>query len=505
MSLYPEQPARPRIAVFAHYDFPRADEVALYAALDALAADLGAEYRVFHALVPDPATVAARDRWRFGTGVLAPLFPEVHANDLAHCEATLRARFDALLATMARFSGQSPSELLQRHEVRESFSFARQVRAWHADVVLSWGLDEGALHAFVATALLALPRIVVLPDAFGSHEHGQLLPLHADQAHTIVALGEQVVGDLAARLGPARRAPVVAPVGSLRTAPVREALARALAAPRDPNAPSRGPRAAFVRHACAPAPAVPRRFVVLGTERTGSNMLVGMLDGRTGVACAGEVFNARAIAEGELNWLAGEVRRDPELLRLRRDDPAALLARMHREGAAAGASTCGCKLLYLHAAVDDRIADAFAGDGELRVVHLLRADRLQRWLSLVRARRSDVWFAAAGSEAVRDDEVVVLDAAATASEFALDEQLEERFRALFRTHASLELDYDDLVQRLPAVAQRLAAFLGADLGALAPKSRKTGPSDVAGAIANLAELRASFRGTRWAHLFGDRR
>ncbi len=281
----------------------------------------------------------------------------------------------------------------------------------------------------------------------------------------------------------------------------RATVAALLARPRAANAPPRGPRAAFTTRPAPPAGATAaQRFVVLGNERTGSNLLVGMLGMRPGVACAGEVFNSRAIDDGVVPWLAGDVR-DAELLRLRASDPAALLARLGHDGVAAGAGLVGCKLLYGQGMVDDRIVDAMVGDAGLRVVHLLRADRLARWLSLARARASDEWFAAAGTRPVRADEPMPLDAQATATEFALSELQEQRFRAVFADHAVLELDYADLDQRLAESARRLGTFFGRDLGAMVPRSQKQGSRDTAAAIANFAALRDAFAGTRWASCF----
>ncbi|MFY9344671.1 MAG: hypothetical protein WAT39_19415, partial [Planctomycetota bacterium] len=186
MTLYPDRPDRPRVAVFARYDFPRADGAGLYERLDALAAALGVEHRVLHSIVGDPATLPSPLRARLGTGLLVVDWPAQHANDVAHCRATLPQRCADLLAAMTHFAGGG--QPVERVEVRAAFAFARQVRAWGASAVVSYGLDEGALQAFVAAALLDLPHVLLLPDAHGEHTYGQLLPLYAGAAHAIVAL-----------------------------------------------------------------------------------------------------------------------------------------------------------------------------------------------------------------------------------------------------------------------------------------------------------------------------
>jgi LPS sulfotransferase NodH len=226
-----------------------------------------------------------------------------------------------------------------------------------------------------------------------------------------------------------------------------------------------------------------------------------MLQVRGDVACASELFNPRLIAEHNLEWLPHRSASTEELLRLRQADPAALLERLWADGASGGATLVGFKLLYGHGVIDDRILDALQAEPDLAVVHLLRADRLQRWLSLARSLATDDWFAAAGATAATQSAPIELAPQATATEFALGELFEARYRATFAAHRSLELDYEDLAQHLPASAQRLGAFLGCDLGVMTPRSQKTGSRDLVRSIANLGELRAAFVGSRWAGLF----
>lgn len=490
--------ARARLAVLAGYEFPSPRYAGLYDVVDRVAAALPADVVFVHSSVADPATLPPGLRARLGEGLLAPSDPDVHADDVRHFERAAPARLQAFLELLARHGGVGVADVLARPEVREAISCARWAQGWSPSLVLSKGLDHGSFRALAIASLLGLPRVCVLADARYGDVYRNLLPLHVQQAAAVIVTHPFVRDELVTRFSAdVLRKTVVWDPTSGDLQPLVTAVRQALARPAESGAPPLGPLAAFATDPRPPQrPATPRPFVVLGAERTGSNMLMAMLADRPAVACANELFNPRAIAEGQLSYLPQSALAAPDLLALRRRDPAGLQAQLGRDAAARGAVCHGWKLLYVHALVDGRVTDALVGDPHLAVVHLLRRDRVARWLSMQRALASDQWLG--GRKA--GDEQIVLPVAATALDFALHELLEARFRAVFAGQRSLELDYDDLVHRLPEVAERLGDFLGVDLRTMAPRTEKTGAPDIARQIANLDELRWAFDGTKWAGL-----
>jgi hypothetical protein len=492
----PSEPAR--VAVFAGAEHPLARHAMFYECVDRAVAALGAEAVFVHAELADPAGLPPHLRARLGTGLYVPFALEVEANDLAHFERTAPVRLHRLAEALARHADGTVGEVLAYGEFRQAVHVARWVQGLGASAVLSLGLDAGAFRAFVVSELLDLPRVAAFAEVLPGDMFRALLPLHVAQARSLLVLHDSVRTTLASRCGDeaAQRA-AVWDVAAGATAPLVGALGPLLAAPRSPAAPALGPRAAFVT---APAPFVAsarsQPFVVVSSERTGSNLLLSLLADRPQFACANELFNPRAIEAGEIDCRPGSALDREALIALRRRDPAGLLAQLGRDADAAGAVRHGFKLHYQHALLDERIVEALVGDPAVRVVHLLRRDRLARWLSLCRARTSDRWYdgQAAG------DATEVLPVPETLADFALQELLEARFRAVFAGHDVLELDYAELADDLPAAGRRLGAFLGVELGEVVPRTRKTGPHDPARGIANLLELRLAFAGTRWAHL-----
>lgn len=473
-----------------------------YRELDGFAAVLDAEVRVFHAAMTDPTTLPPASRARVGTGFFVPQNTRAHANDVEHFRTTMPARFDRLVAALGEATDSSAAGVLVQPEMQAACGFARWIQGWHADLIGAHGLGDGSLIALVAAWLLELPHFLCLDARSEADRFASLLPLHLQRSNGFVVADEASRRSLAARFGDALRDRI-----AVRDAPdaalgPRALLARALATPRPADSPAMGPAAAFATRPSPPTgPGPCRPFVVLGAERTGSNMLVGMLACEPRLACVNEIFNHRLIDAGRLPWLGGQDTNDPELLRLRQANPGALLHRLRTAAATGGAAWAGFKLLYPQAIADDRVVDSLAGDPDIAIVHLLRADRLRRWVSLLRARAEDRWYEAAGDPGsvptTPTHEPLMLDVVETITEFAVVELMTARFRALFRRHRVLELDYDDMRRDLAMTSRSLSKLFGVELGSLVPTSRKTGGEDLSRAIGNLDQLRRALAGTPW--------
>ena len=491
-------PAAERRAVFAAFAgdlYPRADLEPLYAALDDVATAAGGTWRALHVEVGDPRQVAGAARRRYGDGLVAPFDAADNAQAIARFTATVPAAVSALLAELAAVWGCSPAAAAARPEVGQAFAFARWAQSLAPRALVAIGQRLEPLRAVVAARLLDLPCIAVLDGVDLGDPVANLLTVHLRGAAAVVATSASVREELRRRCGDQ----VDPGTFGEGLAAARAALLDAAATPRRSDATPLGGAAAFGPLAAA-APATspgPQPFVVLCAERTGSNLLLGMLAARPDFVVAGELFNLREILAGSVAWPDPLTAEHGELLALRARDPAGLLARLHGDAGRAGATHCGFKLMYGHALQDDRIVAAAAADPRCRVVHLLRRDRLQRWRSHARALATDRWIASVPDDAVR----IELPVVATAADFAATEALEWRFRAAFARCPRLELDYEDLTRHLPQAAMRLGELFGVDLGDLQPRTRKTGPATAAEGIANLDELRAAFAGTRWSPLF----
>ena len=127
-------------------------------------------------------------------------------------------------------------------------------------------------------------------------------------------------------------------------------------------------------------------FVVVSRPRSGSNMLVDVLDQHPAVRCFGELMHPHMISYG-IDPARGEITEaDPGALQARAARPVAFL---RAQAARSGAARVGFKHILEH---DETLVARFAADPGLRIVLLTRRDALAEFRSRVRALRTGEWF-----------------------------------------------------------------------------------------------------------------
>lgn len=242
-------------------------------------------------------------------------------------------------------------------------------------------------------------------------------------------------------------------------------------------------------------------FVLVATERTGSTLLLQMLNSHPSVAAGGELFNANLIDQGRIVWPNHGTLEDSALLELRNTNPIEFIHRLFDEAVQAGHRAVGFKLMYGHGDGNDVVRDYLAHDTNLRVIHLKRRNLLRRQLSNDRARATGVWHAPVGTP--RDPPPAVeIDLERCVTEFIRTQRKQAEYERRFAGHALLELHYEDLAADPVAVAGQALAFLGLEASPeLSAQFERIGVDRLRDAIVNYDELKAHFR--RWASFFEE--
>lgn len=498
-----------RVAAIVTARFPEENQTFAYEQIHRQSLLLDADLRFFACETTDPRYAAGRTKAWLGLGMVTPPSDLVHAADVDHFRRTAPERFDRLLHDMAEIGGMPSDDLLQIQHVRIAISVARWMKAWAPDVLYSYYAIEGSLWAHVAATLLDIPRVLVhygLRDG-EVNTAAPLLPLHVRDALAIVVPSPGVADQLRTRFGPTVDAKLVC----METTPVWESeLARRVAAHLRKRPPSAertdlGAKASFLTAPLTlggPPPITP--FLIGGAERTGSNLLVDMLDSHPHVVSAGELFNTRLIEERRLDTQLSLELDAAEVVALRTASPAACHSHILDKARARGARACGFKLLYYHAQAENRIIDHLSTLPELRVVHLLRQDALARWISQVRAESSDAWWSGAQPTTGKRPGRIVLDPFQALLSLEFTEQAAERFHATFAVQPNvrmLELDYEEMVADFDGTAARVQELLGMDRHPLLVQFQKMGEKEPRAQIDNWDELVDCFADTRWRHLF----
>ena len=227
-----------------------------------------------------------------------------------------------------------------------------------------------------------------------------------------------------------------------------------------------------------------RKFIVLGTHRTGSNLLLSLLNSHPNVVVQGEIF------------LRLEGNCYEEVL----DDTFGRYApEVHN---------VGFKLFYKHPFDDatDGLWKMLGNIRELRVIHLKRRNLLRLALSEKIARKLDWWFVH-GSPLARIHKVrekqVRFDVDELTSFFETVERESEERERYFEESPRLSLHYEDLTSRREETYGKILDFLALPGHLPGTYMRRQNPEGCRQLIVNFGELRRHFRKTRWAGFFEE--
>jgi LPS sulfotransferase NodH len=243
-----------------------------------------------------------------------------------------------------------------------------------------------------------------------------------------------------------------------------------------------------------------QKFVIVGVARTGSTLLLDLLNGHEQVIAFGELFRG----DGAIGWDRWPFRthQSPRLLRLHAARPVefletAVFRRWPREVAAVG-----FKLFYYHARTGSQAAvwDHLRSDPDLAIIHLKRLNLLEQYLSLRLAHATNVWSSLKSAAPV---EPVRLSADDCLRHFQEVQAQEAACDAHFAGRRVLTVTYESLVADRSSAMARVAAHLGLRPGPLEAKVVRQRTEPLSRAIANYEELREAFAGSTWERFFRE--
>lgn len=259
-----------------------------------------------------------------------------------------------------------------------------------------------------------------------------------------------------------------------------------------------------VKPAAVPPVRKAQRFVVVCAERTGSNLLIGLLGSHPACQAAGELFNPRQVESGRV---AGFPPPDQTRLHaLRCASVPDFIAHVFADGERSGYMATGFKFMYGHAKSSPVALDYLRNDTGICIIHLKRRNLLRRFISHRQASQSEVWRRAVDPtlpESRRADYPALrVPFHEVVADMLKHEKRQAEFDEHFQRHRVLEVFYEDLAIAPQEEGARVAAFLGLDVEApLRVETVKTGHDSLPGSVENYEELRAEMR--RWLSFFDD--
>lgn len=246
-----------------------------------------------------------------------------------------------------------------------------------------------------------------------------------------------------------------------------------------------------------------RKFVIVGTQRTGTTLIRTSLDSHPDLICSGEVFKGgrRPYKHPDGYWAfcratpLNRIRHYLARTRNVRDFLSQLLARE-------GAQAIGFKLMYSHARRYPEVVQ-FIGEGGLSVVHVTRRNVLKTLISRDVARVTGVYHRTAESSesTERGQAAISLDPSTLIARLDGVTREEQAWDALLGEHSSLiKVCYEDFVDERVLETQRLLQFLGLRFVELRSPLQRLSPTDMRLIIANYDEVASVLRPTPYHQL-----
>jgi LPS sulfotransferase NodH len=251
------------------------------------------------------------------------------------------------------------------------------------------------------------------------------------------------------------------------------------------------------------------RFVLLSQPRSGSTLVRMSLADHSCVEMFGEIFNDDELIRRKALRTGSRQRRLRGVVEPYQegDDGARFLRERIFAGVDEGPAAVGFKLFHSQARGDPTAATAWdyliAEEG-IRVVHLVRGNLLDSYVSLQLALLTGTWLRPAGSpEPRRDVPPLELDPGACEEYFEEVSADFARAEHSFRHHLRLDIEYErDLCHDFEAALHRIQDFLEVPRVPPTRPLEKQARRPAREQIANYDALARYFRGSQHERFFG---
>jgi LPS sulfotransferase NodH len=237
----------------------------------------------------------------------------------------------------------------------------------------------------------------------------------------------------------------------------------------------------------------------VGVARTGSTLLLNLLNAQPTVIGFGELFRG----DGAIGWDTPPfvTQQSLRFRRMAETQPLeflenAVFRRWPRKVAAVG-----FKLFYHHARSGPQatVWDHLREEPALAIIHIKRLNILEQYLSLRVAHATNIWSTARHPDGTA--EPISLAPEDCLRHFEEVRAQEQACDAFFAGCRILNLAYEDLVADRASAMKTVGAHLGLSLEPAKPSIVRQRTQPLSSAIANYDELREFFAGSVWESFF----
>lgn len=227
-----------------------------------------------------------------------------------------------------------------------------------------------------------------------------------------------------------------------------------------------------------------KKFVIISQSRTGSTLLMALLNNHENIICDGELFKNLNGNSCKHIWNRFFSKKPKKIEQV------------------------GFKLFYYHPLKGDQsVWDFIKNDKSITIIHLVRKNWMRVLVSQKVGLKTKLW-----TENIYKPHLVSIEEKKV--EISIDEceeafkkasLNEEKTREHFASHPFVEVTYEDLSEDSDSVIRKITNVLNVNYQKVKANNKKQNTEPLEELVINFSELQDHFRDTKWAYLFSEQK
>ncbi|MGF1590404.1 MAG: sulfotransferase [Pleurocapsa sp.] len=240
------------------------------------------------------------------------------------------------------------------------------------------------------------------------------------------------------------------------------------------------------------------KFIILCRSRSGSNLLLNQLQSHQNIRMFYEVFSQDNSSKEFWDYINYDLDRIRDL---KQNNPLELVNSFIYRTMPLQVKAVGFKLFYYHARTgkQQEIWQYLKDSPEIKLIHLVRRNLLQTYVSQQIALATNTWYAT--SDRHQTTPAIQLNYEKTLAAFEQTKKLEQENEDFFRDHQLLKVFYEDLIKDNLQEITKVQNFLGVTPTSVYISTKKQLPNSLQKSIQNYAELKNYFQASPYAAFF----
>jgi LPS sulfotransferase NodH len=252
-----------------------------------------------------------------------------------------------------------------------------------------------------------------------------------------------------------------------------------------------------------------KKFVILSTARTGSDLLYSYLNSHPNVICFREIFGQKdSIDFGNLLTKYRSLSKNKKTLEFRMKNPIDFLNKYIFSFHEDIIHAVGFKLFYYHPNTYENwneIKKYLEKDKSIKIIHLKRENLLDVYFSLKKAHKTNQWNVWKNDSKKVKEQFKDFTIQFTEEEcrfyFEKTEEYIRIFESLIKDHEVVDIYYNDLLNKSEEVLNKMQSFLDVEIHTLETRTNKVNKRSVPECIENYSELKKEFQNTPYSKYF----